>query len=74
MIKRLVVAMSLLAGIAGFNVASTAPAEAGYWRHGVWFPVVMVPRTYHCWWEVRVREYWRHGYLHRVRERVRVCD
>lgn len=74
MLKKTVLALVAVASIATAGVVSTTPAEAGYWYHGTWYPSVMVPRHYRCHWEVRVREYWRHGYMRRVRENVRVCD
>ena len=74
MLKKTVLALAAVAAIATAGVVGTAPAQAGYWYHGGWVVAPFVPRDYHCHWEVRVREYWHHGYLNRVRERVRVCD
>ncbi|MDR3497519.1 MAG: hypothetical protein P4L82_23240 [Ancalomicrobiaceae bacterium] len=74
MLKKTVLALAAVAAIATAGVAGTTPAEAGYWYHGTWFPVMVVPRHYHCHWEWRVREYWHHGHMERVRENVRVCD
>ncbi len=74
MLRKTVLALSAVASLGVGSIVATTPAEAGYWYHGAYVEREGGWQRYHCHWEFRVREYWHHGHLNRIRERVRVCD
>ncbi len=74
MLRKFVLAAAAAATFGLAGVAAVTPAEAGYWYHGTWYPVIVVPRHYHCHWEWRKYQAWRHGYPVWVKEKVKVCD
>lgn len=74
MLRKTVLALAAVGSMGVGSIAVTTPAEAGYWFHGAYVERDYGWQRYHCHWEVRVREFWRHGHPVRVRERVRVCD
>lgn len=74
MLRKTVLALSAVASLGAGSIVATTPAQAGFWYHGAYVERERGWERYHCHWEVRVRDFWRHGHPVHVRERVRVCD
>ncbi len=74
MMRKMILALAATASLGAGAVTFSTPAEAGFWYHGSYVERERGWEHYRCHWEVRVREFMRHGHLMHVRERVRVCD